>query len=139
MQAPLSARPTSLHDAYNARRHYVEKVARGVALEDVLDPKFWSHVASQFREFDQITIVAEDKSWWGLFMVVSAGTREARLMQLGYAAGMAQKKMIEPDVEVRFRGVRKFGLVRIADGAVIEEDIPTKEEAMARLAARMAA
>ncbi len=138
MKAPLNTRPTVLQDAIHTARGYMLKVQRGVTAEDIMDPTFWNHVASQLREFDRIEVVSEDKAWWGLFLVVSAGAREARLMQLSFAEGKAQTSKAKPDLEVKFRGLRKFSLVRIADGEVIEEDIPTKEEAEQRLAARAA-
>ena len=137
MKAPLNTRPTTLNDAVHGARQYMLKAPQGVDPDDVLDPMFWTHVAGQLQEFDRIEVIANDKSWWGMFMVEWVSPRQAGLMQLALAHRANKKPTLV--AEVKFAGVRRWRIVRTADNAVLEEDIPTREEAELRLAARQAA
>ena len=51
----------------------------GVAVEDLLDPAFWTHVGMRFSLRDRIEAYAEDGSYFAEYIVLSSGRNYANL------------------------------------------------------------
>lgn len=57
---------------------------RGTLLEDVLNPDYWTHVASQFKPQDQIEVLCEDGSWYARLIVINADRLWAKCYKLEF-------------------------------------------------------
>jgi len=116
----------------------------GVTPADLLDPGYWSNIAGMLRPYDRIEALVEDGGWWAELLVLEVGHNWAKVMMLreveirpGAESGPSVDQMSEH--EIRYRGVKKWSVVRKADSAVLVEDLKTKEEAVGWLGAHLKA
>ena len=129
--------PTELHLAEYATATHHLIVPPGVSAADVTEPSFWAHVTRAMRPGGKIEVLAADMSWWGLFLVLAGGKNEAFVTPL-HVVQVNVRAQSEPDeFAIQFRGPRRFSIVRVPGGDVVEEDIATKAEALQRLANRL--
>lgn len=131
--------PTQLMTAQQATRTYFLTVPEGTTLDQVTARAFWAHTSRLLQPGFKVEVLAEDMSWWAVLMCMDSGKNEALMTVLDHRE--LQPAALEADTayDVKFRGPKKFCIIRKSDATVVEENIPTKEQAAARLAARMAA
>lgn len=127
--------PSRMALAEQWRQDWVINVPEADKIEDVLDFAYWSHVAQSMQQFDRIEARCETGEWTADLIVTDVGRNWAKvylvakhdLCPAGGSAG-APKASIKHRVE--WKGPqRKHIVVRISDGAVIQEGIATKEAA----------
>jgi hypothetical protein len=113
------------------RRDFVVDVPEDHSRTDLLDPSYWAHVSRELSPFDRIEARAETGEWFCELVVVSAGRNYAIVREISYfdMAGKDSAPTVEKRHTVKFRGPKKFCVVRISDGAIISENHPTSIDA----------
>lgn len=76
--------PNKLAQAEFQRVIYSVTPELGTTILDVLDPKYWVHVAAQLRPRCRIEVLAEDNSWFAELLVASADKTWASVALLRY-------------------------------------------------------
>jgi hypothetical protein len=125
--------------AEQRRQEWVVDAEEGTTIEDIMDPAYWSHMSAQFQVFDHVEVRLETGEWIAELIVLTPGRNYARVFLKAKHDLMSAEKD-EPQTaithKVEFKGPqRKHVVIRIADGAVIQEGIAAKSEAQAWLAA----
>ena len=139
--APKTVRP-QLHPsrfslAEHKRNVYFITPADGTTLADVLDPLYWSHVATRLRPTDRVEVHAEDGSWFAELYVREAAHMHASLVAL---RTVAFKQQIPPAPgtghAVAWKGPHhRWAVVRLADGQLVKSECASREDATLWLAA----
>jgi len=103
----------------------------GTPFEAVLDEKFWSNGAAQFRMFDRIIVNTDDGAYTGTLHVRAAARNWAKVAVLEHHQLGAAEVVKESDTHtVAYRGAyAMWSVIRRADSEVIREKFPTAEEA----------
>jgi hypothetical protein len=105
----------------------------GTDLKDLLEPGYWTHVASELKKGDRIEAVDAEGTWFAEFYVKSANKVEAyvalmRECELSkHVAKLTNEK--EPDYIVKHYGGGRYRVMRTADKAVLVDDIKGKDVA----------
>ena len=140
IQHPPSEMPTldQVNTAYDVR------VGPGVTPEHLLVPGFWAHYGAKLKPLDEIRAHAEDGSWLARYLVLDCSRTWARVKQLEFhqlttsdvalsQASESEYRAFMMSHEVRYRGVHKWCVVRLADSAVLIEGEGDKSKAVAWL------
>lgn len=112
-----------------ANTNFIVEAEPDTKPEQVLDTAYWSHVAVNLRPFDRIDVHAEDGAWWMELLVVAATRNWAKVVvvqRLDLADADPVPIQVE-GYEVKWRGPKKFAILRLKDGQVIEENIATRD------------
>lgn len=123
-------KPTKLDPAEFSVTVYAHTPEIGVDLETLLQPDYWTHVASKLRPGYRIEVLAGDGGWWAMLLVRAVGRHEAIVQCLQHVVLGDAQEVTASDMpyEVKWRGpARKFGIVRKADGEVIKDEFPVRE------------
>lgn len=121
-------------EAEAAQLRYFVNPEPGTEIKTLLEPSFWAHVAPKLRPYTEITAVPDDNAWYARFLVLFATSNEAKVVLIAEA----QLESFEPsdpedEYEIKWRGGAKFGVIKKADGEVVKDGFPNKEEARAFL------
>lgn len=125
-----------LHQAEGKRNVYRINLAADVTADDLLSPDFWVHVSAQLRADDQIEVVAYDRAWFGVVMVLETAKGNKTGARVAYIGGPVAltnvaKVAVPEEHEVRWGGPNgQWQVVRIKDRTVYKGGISTKEEAV---------
>ncbi len=109
-----------------ARNLWVANAEEGTTIQDVLEPSYWAHKASELRPYDRIEVRLETGEWVAEVMVVSQGLNWAKVhllhkhdLMLSTEAPPESQKHI-----VKWRGPQhKWCVVRIADNACLQNNM----------------
>lgn len=126
--------------AEQVRSEYVVTVGSGVLIEDLSVPSFWAHHASQLRPYDELVIHPEDGTWYAKYVVLDCSRTWAKVKQLSFVslttsdvsmsqAADAELKAAQAAYKVMLRGPHKWSVIRVSDGAVMQQDIQIKGDA----------
>lgn len=126
-------KPTKLQPAEYVSRTYHHIPATGAALDDVLDPAYWAHVAKSLRPGDHIEILAEDGTWWAMLLVRYTGRTEAAVAKLSHVEFGEPSDDLVSDSDTHSIAYgnyhTKFRVVRKSDKEVVKDGFDTKEAA----------
>lgn len=117
------------------RTVYVATAFEDTTVEDMLDPKYWVHVASKMKPWDRIEARANDGTWWAEFMVLESGRAFARVVLMRQqnltTTDVAQSQIAAfTDYKVLHRGPHcKWSVIRVSDKHVLHEGEGTKDGA----------
>lgn len=121
------------------RNHFVAIAARGVSPEDVLVPSYWSMHAFNLKPWDRIDIQTEDGTWLGEYVVLGCDRTWAKVHPLRVTrltpADIAETQAATENAPkadtyaVKFRGAKKWSVIRNGDNAVMAESLQQKEDA----------
>lgn len=103
----------------------------GTPFEDVLDPKYWVHVAKELKPTEQITVNPEDGAYWAELLVVNTNTGEAKVKVINHLDLEAEASVGGIEYEgysVKWAGRAKFRVIH-EDGTVIQSGFTNKAEA----------
>lgn len=137
------------------RNHWAAIAARGVNPEDVLVPSYWAMHAFNLKPWDRIDIQAEDGTWLGEYVVLGCDRTWARIHTLRVTrltpadiaetqaakenavktdAPDSQRPLLKADTyTVKYRGAKKWSVIRDGDNAVMAEGLAQKQDAEAWL------
>lgn len=76
--------PNGLKLAESVRNVYQITAPEGVTPDDLLDPKFWVHVARLLRSGDRVEVLAADVSWYAEMRVMEVGRSQALGARLSF-------------------------------------------------------
>lgn len=106
----------SLQEGEFRRTVYVALVAKGVSLQDALEPKFWAHTAPKLKPYDKIELRAEDGTWYAEVIVMDSSRTWARVKPLVgpvfFTTGdVSESQAAATDFEVIHRGPKKWSVI----------------------------
>ena len=131
--------PMSLHDAAFSVPTLYHAPQAGVTIEEVLEPSYWAHVASQLKPGTRIEVMAQDGAWWAMLLVRAAGRTDAVVQALQYVILGSNETFTAGGYEIKWRGPKaKWGVVRGKDAAVLHDGFAVKEEAEAWMVEHLA-
>lgn len=138
--------PQLSHGAFSLadfrRNHWAAIAARGVNPEDVLVPSYWSMHAFNLKPWDRIDVQTEDGTWLGEYVVLGCDRTWARVHPLRVtrltpsdiaetqATNENAVKTDDPKADtyaVKFRGAKKWSVIRDGDNAVMAEGLSKPE------------
>lgn len=126
--------PDRIGQSEDKERRFVIDIEYGVTLEDVLEPSYWAHVASQMQPMDEIKVRTEDGSWVAFLMVKYAERNYVsvvldRLIKLDREIQMPIQSERH---KVDWKGPRlRFCVTRTLDQKRVKEGCMSREEAIA--------
>jgi hypothetical protein len=118
-------------------------VEHGVELDDILRPQFWSHIAHNFKIYDEVVVLHDEGLWYMKLLVLSCGRTWAKMKLLSKidltSADVDLTQSAEFDAfEIKWRGPHcKFSLIQKADKSVIQEGFDRREDAIIALTAHV--
>ncbi|MDP3553064.1 hypothetical protein [Methylocystis sp.] len=120
------------------RAVYFATVEQHITLENVLQPGFWQHVASQLKPYDEIIVANDDCSWRAQLLVADVWHQGCRVVELSRVDMTAEDEGgndVADDLRVKWRGpVHRWCVVR-TDGVIMRGGLENKNTALENLAA----
>lgn len=136
--------PAGAQLADHARNIWAVTATYGMTREDIENPGFWAHHAVRMRTKDKIEVHAEDGSFYAEYIVVNADRTWAKIVNTVYlnlaeAAVISgeQAKGISEGYEIKFRGPRKWSVIRKADHSILQEGMHSDADAKQWLAVHL--
>lgn len=134
--------------AGDVNNHFAAKMPAGTPFEHALDPEFWAHTAYKLRPGDEISLLADDVSYYGRVYVRAVSAPGAQ--KLNNRAIVGKLELVEFDKiesgfhssshEVKHLGLhKKWCVVSTADQRIVKEGCGTQEEAQTWVRANRAA
>lgn len=123
--------PTRAGLSESIRNEWVVTAEQNTTKEDVLDPQYWTHIASRFNPFDRIEVRVDDGSWLMELIVVACEKNWAKVHMLQFYQ-LAKVDLVNPSVKhiAEWKGPhRKFVVIRKADSQILRENFQSKDEA----------
>ena len=125
-------KPTRLQLAEHASIVYYHVPEFGVALDDLLAPSYWTHVAKDLRPGNRIEVLSPIGDWWAMLIVRNVTRIEAAVSVLDHVQLEEAPAAATPDqpYRIQWRGPSaKWGIVRNADGGVVTDGMASREMA----------
>jgi hypothetical protein len=124
------------------RHDWVVTAEFGTTIEQVRDEGFFSHVAAKLSAYDHIEVRVDDGTWIAELLVLECGRNWARTYLLSYhsltTADIA-RTMSVPKLKIEWKGPHlKFCVIRKSDAMILQDKLPTEEQARSWVAAREA-
>jgi hypothetical protein len=117
------------------RNTWVVNAEEGTTIQDVMEPAYWSHVASRLRPYDHIEVRLETGEWIAEMLVLSQGLNWARVHMLHHH-DLVMSHETPPESqkhEVKWRGPHnKWCVIRLTDKQVLQAEME-KDQAIAWL------
>lgn len=120
------------------RQVFAIRTEEGEKLEDLLDSKYWNHVAAKFHPGDKIEVTAYDNSAYTELMVASCDKTWAKVAVLS-SVTFGNKVKSEKKDEDRYQGADHFvdwggnqqkgRVINKSSKAVVQEGFPSKDAA----------
>ena len=132
------APPVASHrvkDAAAMQQNFFVTVNSDVTVDDLKRPEFWASAAWQMKNLARVTVMPDDESYVCELLVRDAGRQYAVMSVLNYVQLATDLKVpIDAAYEVKWRGPHaKFGVLRLADKAIVSEGHVDKQAAQAWL------
>lgn len=126
--------PDRIGQSEDKERRFVIDIEYGVTLEQVMEPSYWAHVASQMQQFDEIKVRTEDGAWCA-FLMVKYAERNYVSVVLDRVIHLDKEVEIPAQSEkhkVEWKGPRlRFCVTRIADQKRVKEGCLSRDEGLA--------
>lgn len=124
-----------------ARNLWVITVEDGTTMEDIKKPGFWATVAINMKPYDRVEVRCDNDAFFAELLVLRADRTSAIVKELSFVKLAKEDKVTDnntidsDDYEYKFRGPqKKHSIVRKSDGAIMTENMGSKEEALSWLA-----
>lgn len=114
-------------------------VPRHTSKERLLQSGLWSVVSDQFRAFDRVYVIYEDRSAYAELLVIDAGRGFCNMLLLNYwslPALLVSTEGLPPGFEISYKGPDadcQWCCVRLADGVMMVKGKPSRDAALAEL------
>ncbi len=122
--------PAALKLAEHAFNQHSVVVERHVGREHLTDPTFWAHVANKLRPGDEIRVVCEDDSYVARYFVIAKDKVWVQVHEL-YFSQVHRPSLgdnVRDAYEVRFRGPKKWSVIRKQDNAVLQDGLHSEKD-----------
>lgn len=110
---------------------------RGVTVERLTDPDYWSLVAQDLHPFDTLHVIAEDRSFYAELLVVDCGRGYAAcelLLHKPLAPLLTITDRLPPGHELRYAGPEsQWQAIRLCDGVVIGTGFSSRDACLQHL------
>lgn len=135
------ARPLTLNRlrlAEHEIKHYVVTVEAGTTVDDILTPEYWAITSRQFGPGDEITVRADDETFYAKLLVRAVSHAWMRVHLLHYSDLQIKtpEAALEPApmfVVEWGGGSHKYRVRRASDNEVVSKHHPDKQTAQAWL------
>lgn len=121
----------------NKRQDWAVDAEEGTTVQDVLDAQYWAHMASQFAPYARVEVLEETGAWMLDLVVINCGRNWAQVHVL-HRYDLVERSETMPSAtkhKVEWKGPSlKFCVIRLADGEMIQKDLPSKVAASEWLA-----
>lgn len=111
--------------------------ARGVDRERLLQSDYWATVAELLHAYDEIHVIAEDRSFYATYLVLEAGRGYAALVELSWhplPALLVSSEGLPPNHEIVYAGADDLFIVRrVSDSVILGKHFSDKQSALAFL------
>lgn len=122
--------PGCMKEAEYQHKCWDVQIPFGVNPDSLLAPPFWSLYAARLTSMDKIEARAQDKSWYGEYIVVDCARTWARVIPILGPVNLAAVKDVDDaklseeleKYDLKFRGPRLWSVVRKADSTIMTED-----------------
>jgi len=119
------------------RQDYVVNAEIGTTIQDIMEPSYWAHVASQMQPYDHIEVRMESGEWIAELIVLAVGRNWLKV----FLAANHELEAVDPDMErktathvIKWRGPQhRHSVVRLLDDAVLQDGFEDKPAAQAWL------
>lgn len=126
--------PDRMRLAEYERQDWVANVEYGITLDDIREPGFWAHMASQMRPYDHVEVRAEDGSWVA-YLIVTGCDRTWAKVCVDRVVNLTTKDVSlsqEARHEVVWKGPHhKWAVIRLSDSEMVKNEFADKEAASA--------
>lgn len=111
---------------------YEADIPADIEFDTLLTPTFWVHYAGQIRPRDVLVCMREDGAWECELRVFAVQTGEV-LVKLKSRADYTGNALLSAAGEfaIKWRGAKKFSVMRKSDGMVIKDGFYPVEKAVA--------
>lgn len=120
-----------------ACNHWVVFSPPGTTRERLEEPSFWAVVASNLRAYDEITVIASERTAHSRWLVLQAGNGYAEVLNLSWtplpALLASVGETLPSNHKLVFDAENGWSAVRISDGVVVVRDCKSQQEAVSRL------
>jgi hypothetical protein len=132
--------PTRFKSSEYARNTFHASAHTGASKDDILNPPFWAHIASQVSRFDHIEVVEERGVWWADLLITSKIEKPGKpptitvdilhFKKLEAYRNLDAEPATSPDenYEVKFRGPKKWSVIHKDTREILVEGLETAEE-----------
>lgn len=106
------------------RRDWVVNAEEGTTIEQVLDPQYWAHMASQLTPMDTVEVRLETGEWLLKLRCINAGRNWAQMFleQRHDLEKRAETMPSSTKHKVEWKGPQnKFCVIRISDNEVLQK------------------
>lgn len=116
--------------AEHKRQDWVIDAEQGTLPDDVMKTEYWAHVAAEFSQWDTVEVREESGAWIMKLRITACDRNWARMYAEAFY-DLSKVSTLAPDDAVKyhvvFRGShKKHCVVRISDGALLQEGFQTK-------------
>ncbi|UVJ46216.1 hypothetical protein NVV94_12150 [Pseudomonas sp. LS1212] len=114
-------------------------VPRNTSKERLLQSGLWSVVSDQFRPFDRVNVIYEDRSGYAELLVVDAGRGFCTMQLLHFyplPALLTSTEGLPPGFSIDYRGPDQecqWCVTRLADNVMMVRGKPSRDAALAEL------
>lgn len=137
--------PTLVRLGEFARNVHVVEIPGGVPCQSLLDPEYWAHCTTKFKQYDRVECRAQDNAWLADLMVGKIEGKAVRMWVINFVDLKVQaetartegEELTTGDFVVSFAPKHQWRVSRKSDNEVIHKDEPTREAAEAWLAAHL--
>lgn len=125
--------PHRMQLAETWRQDWVVNAEAGTKMEEVADPGFFALVCSQFQPYDRIEVRVESGEWVLELMVLQVERTWCRthlLQAHKLTSDVAAIPQAAPRHKIEHKGtMKKWTVIRIADGAAVQEGFASQKAA----------
>lgn len=126
--------PQRMQSAEHQRRDWVCTAEEGTTVDDILDPGYWAHIASQLTIYDHIEVRIDSGEFVLELLVKDCKRNWAQVVLLHHhdLAGDTKTATAPSDeFEPVFKGpLRKWCVIRKSDSAALQEKLENKAQAL---------
>ena len=131
----LQLQPRRMRLASDARNDWVVDAEHGSTKEDIFKPEYWAHVGVRLQPYDEITVRADDGSFWARFLVARCDRTWADVRLLTWVdLSMEVTNTAAGRYRVEWGGpYDKWRIARNSDNSIVEKAL-SKVDAIMRCA-----
>lgn len=131
--------PQRIQLAETWRQDWVVNAEAGTKIEEVLDPAYFALMCTQFQPYDRVEVRLETGEWVAELMVIRVERTWCRVRMLQVYKLVDEVAEMPPQAaprhKVEHKGTqKKWTVIRIIDGAAVQEGFASKELALEWLA-----
>lgn len=137
--------PERFKTAEYERAIHVANADEGTLPEDITQPDYWAHAASQIKPWDRIEVRANDGTWFAELLVLDVSRQWAKVHVLGvhrfsdFDTSLTGATLNLPYFVTHKGPQKKWCVIRRVDNAILHEQASSPEEATTWMNERMKA